>query len=611
MAPRLDLSSVSTHAKVMVAPPRMNLRRAASYNHQERVAGSLSATSSRFNFNHLLFSPPPSPSLPALVQPPRRRSSQIFAARPSWILRRLFYLGALVAIFYLLALVWGDGWPMQTVLPHVPSDEFEMVGQDTVPDFPTPIVVSDRGQRPKWTVAIPRDYDFPLSINEYAGMSGRCREVSAHARDLHNKPPLTDHEMLAHDRPDAYFVDVDDAERTGLLPPVPKDRQPRHSGHFVGLNWESMAGTPVCRSSLTFVMESSDAGLGASLMTMWTLYALAKEQGRGFFVDDSRWAYGAYTDIFQPPPLPDCRPPLRHQMLPCPAQARHLVVSTATARHVLPDLLARHDRITGMATAQQDLFELARTGHGHLFALIKEDQDYVHQRIKELQGEAKKGDKISHGAPIIGLHIRRGDRHPLEYQYRGTYIPTEVFARHAQQLVESHHNQSGIKDPQPKAITVIASDDPAVHREPDLSDAVLAQQRIRLASKEAVEKAVPNPRILHRFVEEAQGWDGGFFALMFWNLGDDRKKTAATSVPGDGPEPATAPSQETLRLRGFIGRAYMMDLAVLAGASDRVVCAVSAMGCRLLGVMMGWERAMEQGAWVNVDGGYGWSGLGW
>lgn len=487
-----------------------------------------------------------------------------------------------------------------------------MVGQDTVPDFPTPIALDDRRRRPRWTVSIPQDGDFPLSIGEYAAMGARCRDVSAHVRRLH-RPPLTDHNMLAHDEPDAYFVDVDKAERVGLLSTGPKNSHPRHSGHFVGLNWESMAGKPMCKSSLTFVMESSDAGLGTSFMTLWTLYALAKAQGRGFFVDDSRWAYGAYTDVFQPPPLPDCRPLHRHHMLPCPAQARHLVVSAVTAKHVLPLLLARHGRITGKAATQRDLYELARTGHQHLFALVKEDHDYVRERVQELEDKAgKKGDKSSAAAPIIGLHIRRGDRHPFEYQYRDNYIPTDVFAGHAQRLAESHYNHTGIREPRPKAVTLIASDDPAVHGEEDLSGALPAQQRIRLASKGAVQNTAPDPRVLHRFVEEAQGWDGGFFALMFWNLGDERKKTAAaTSVPGDGAEPAKAPSQETLRLRAFIGRAYMMDLAVLAAASDSVVCAVSATGCRLLGVMMGWERVMEKGAWVNVDGGFGWSGLGW
>lgn len=71
------------------------------------------------------------------------------------------------------------------------------------------------------------------------------------------------------------------------------------------------------------------------------------------------------------------------------------------------------------------------------------------------------------------------------------------------------------------------------------------------------------------------------------------------------------PSEQTLRLRSLIGRAYMMDLAVLAGASDQIVCAVSAMGCRLLAVMMGWEDGIEKAGWVNVDGSYGWTGINW
>lgn len=487
-----------------------------------------------------------------------------------------------------------------------------MVGQDMLPDFPTPIVVSDSRKRSKWTVSIPRDYDFPLSVKEYAGMSGRCREVASHARDLHHKTPLSNEMMLAYDNPDDYFVDVHEAERTGLLPAAGRAKPPKRSGNFVGLDWESMAGKPVCESSLTYALESPEAGIGGSLMTLWTLYALAKEQGRAFFIDDSRWAYGAYMDMFQAPPVPDCRPPPRHQMVPCPVQARHLVVSSVTTKDVFPALLAKHRRDTGADSSQRDLLELARTGYRTLFKLTKEDRDYVDKRIKELEGKAKTDGTTIQDAPIIGLHIRRGDQHPLEYQYRDTYIPAEVFLSQAQHLAEMHYNDTKIEGEKRKAITVIASDDPMVHKESDFLDAYLAQQRIRLASKEAIEQANPDPHVLHHFVEEAHGWDGGFFAPMFWNLGAERKNNAAaTAAPGDYSKSMEPPSEQTLRLRSFIGRAYMMDLAVLAGASDKVVCAVSAMGCRMLGVMMGWERAMEKGAWVNVDGGYSWSGLSW
>ena len=54
-----------------------------------------------------------------------------------------------------------------------------------------------------------------------------------------------------------------------------------------------------------------------------------------------------------------------------------------------------------------------------------------------------------------------------------------------------------------------------------------------------------------------------------------------------------------------------MDLAVLGKASDRLVCTVSSMGCKLLAVMMGWEAAIEQGKWVNIDGDFEWRGVDW
>jgi hypothetical protein len=106
---------------------------------------------------------------------------------------------------------------------------------------------------------------------------------------------------------------------------------------------------------------------------------------------------------------------------------------------------------------------------------------------------------------------------------------------------------------------------------------------------------------MRKFIDENFGWEGGFFSGMFWNLG------ASPGSPNRGP--TTAPSEETLRLRSLMGRAYMMDLAVLADASDAVICTASAAGCRVLAVMMGWEEAMENGAWVNVDAAAGWVGV--
>ncbi|PNP46626.1 hypothetical protein TGAMA5MH_01571 [Trichoderma gamsii] len=603
MVPPLDLSL--TQPKVMIAPPRLNLRRNASYNNTDKAP--LSSTSARFSFNHLLFSPPPSPSLPVLVPRPRKNShTKALIARPSRVLRYMLYFLTLSTTFFLARLAFRHKESIIAKWPHFTIDDFEMIGQDAIPDFPTPIVVSHSHSQSKWTVSIPHHHDFPLSVEEYAGMGSKCREVSAHTRELRGKSPLSDEDKLNYDAVDEYFVDVYEAELDGLLPPVAHGNKAQKTGHFVGVDWESMAGLPVCQSSVTYVLESSDAGLGTAVMGMWMLYGLAKQDGRPFFVDDSRWAYGKYTDIFQAPPVPDCRPPPRHRMLPCPAQARHLVVTGTTLKDIFPALMAKYHRAAGTDNNLRDLMELARTGYQALFRLNSDDQEYARKRIEDLRKQAMAKDMATPHMPIVGLHVRRGDSHPIEYQYRNTYVPSEVFLGKAQELVDAYYDSvKGWPTSTNQSITLIASDDPDVYKQPEYADALYAQARIRLSSKEATKREDVNPHVLHRFKDETLGWEGGFFAPMFWNLGFDRKHNGHANGASVGRiEP---PSEQTIQLRSYMGRAYMLDLAVLAGASDRIVCTVSSMGCKMLGVMMGWEHGIEAGGWTNVDGNYPWA----
>jgi hypothetical protein len=142
----------------------------------------------------------------------------------------------------------------------------------------------------------------------------------------------------------------------------------------------------------------------------------------------------------------------------------------------------------------------------------------------------------------------------------------------------------------------------------------MAQERIRLATKGAVQDATLDHHMLHDFIDESFGWERGFFASMFRNPGVARKNNAANAPGGVQLDDVNAgarfmapPFEETLQLRNFI----VMDLAVLAESSDKVVCAVSAMGCRLLAVMMGGESAIQQGNWVNVHEDCSWAGIDW
>ncbi|KAG9507335.1 hypothetical protein J7337_000885 [Fusarium musae] len=607
-----------TQSKMLVVPPALNLRRASSYSSQDR--GPISSTSSRFNFNHLFFSPPASPALPALVpRPPKRTSSQILVARPSRVFRRLFLLGILLSITYLVALAFQnpDAIPA-AVWPYFGQEEFEMVGQDAFPDFPTPILINDNKGRSKWSVFIPPNGDFPLTMDQYAEMGSQCREVSSRARDIHRKAPITEKAIINYDAKDEYYIDVYDAERSGLLAPY-KGIRAKNKGKFVGVDKKHLKHKPVCESTMTFVLESSDAGLGNTLMMLWTFYGLAKQLNREFFIVDKRWAYGPWTEIFEAPPIPDCRPPPRHHMVPCPFQARHLVVSSATAKEVFPALLAQNHRVAGTEDGLRDLFELARIGYEDLFILSDEDQAYVDERVTAIQAKANTEGSLMTHIPIIGLHVRHGDQHPLEFQYRDTYIPADVYLKQVIRYVDEYYNNTGMEDnTQRRHITLLASDDPTVHEEPEFSHTILSQDRIRLASKGAIARASGNHHSLNNFVENTFGWEGGFFAPLFWNLGVQSKNNAAEAPAGvnvDGVNEEARhmapPSEETLRLRSLVGRAYMMDLAVLSESSDKIVCTVSASGCRLLAVMMGWEDSMENGGWHNVDGTYGWAGIDW
>ncbi|KAI0535954.1 hypothetical protein GGR58DRAFT_419217 [Xylaria digitata] len=596
-----------TNPKVMIAPPRLNLRRAASYQGEK---GPSSSTSSRFNFNHLIFSsPPPSPGLPALVPRPRKSSS---APRPSRVLRLLVWVTGLAGLLLLLkAVIQGSeriqliGWSFRY------DEQYEMVGQNALPNIPAPIALTDRHGKSRWTVSIPPTSKFPLSIKEYSDICTKCQEVAAHVRELRGQSPPSPQDYYYED---PYFMDVREAEKKGIFLGIEDKKRSvtteAQDGHLVGQRKDGLADMETCRTSLTFVLESSDAGLGSTLMMLWTAYGLAQKEKRAFFIEDSRWAYGQYTDMFKSSPVQDCKPPPRHQMLPCPRSAKHLVVSAATAREIFGNNFNAEYENTKRTDINRErpIYDLARVGYEALFHLNGDDQPYVNNRVKELKEKASVPKGNYNDGAIVGVHVRQGDLHPLEYQYNGAYIPLDLYAQKSQELIEERHNYStplGGEDIVAKqhSFMVVASDNPDVYEADEFKDAVRAQEQIKLAGKQPEEAVKTNKWVMHKFVDEAFGWEGGFFASMFWNLG----RTAIGT--DDSAEEAQEPSADTVRLRGLVGRAYVMDLAVLGGASDTVICTMSAMGCRLLAVMMGWDKAMTAGNWVNIDGSFMWTGI--
>lgn len=567
-------------------------------------------------------STPPSPCLPALVP---RHGKHIRSHAPHWHLRVLFWLCCVVAIVVLSFSRYRRNRSVTAVGWSIHDDqEYEMVGEDQLPDFPTPVVVTDKRGRAKWTVSIPPHYDFPLDPEVYRDICRQNTEASNHVADLHRHKHVTQAANYEYYHVDPYFMDVAEAEERGMLPVVATRAGSKswgstrngNEGSLVGVKADGLTEKDVCEKTMTYVMETDNAGLGPTLMMLWMAYGLAQQEGRAFFVDDSRWAYGNYTGYFKAPPSPACRPPPRHEIIPCPHHARHLLVSAATVRWTFGGQFgdAYEDPRKMEVFRQKPIFELARAGYEALFHLDESSAAYVQNRTEGFYEKTRHDTSQKQHGLVIGVHVRHGDRHPLEYQYSDSYIPLDRYTKKARDILRDVYNSSGpdigenmMADMQ--SIMILASDDPEVYKSEEFSQALRAQDQVNipLVKSYGLPRLEPtgNPLFKH-FVAESVGWEGGFFAKMFWSLGRPDTTTSA-----EAPTSKVPPTDESFRLRELVGRAYLLDLAVLGQSSDAVVCTVGSYSCRLLAVMMGWEAAIEKRAWHNIDGEFEWRGVSW
>jgi hypothetical protein len=267
---------------------------------------------------------------------------------------------------------------------------------------------------------------------------------------------------------------------------------------------------------------------------------------------------------------------------------------------------------------QSTIFSLARTGYEALFKLRTDDAEYVLNRVLELYGDVK-----SEGGISIGMHVRHGDKHPMEYQYQKDYIPLTRYIDTARDLyidiIEGGNKKkrsllSTLSGNNPlvgrhtTSKMILSSDDPLVYESPELGpNSVRAQDRIVLATKQALE-AAQEEGSKNKWIDEITGWEGGFYHDVFFSLGQP-VGNAEDMMRVNQKEGKDVP-EGAMKLRELVGRAYLLDLSVL-GKADTVVCTVSSVSCRLLGVMMGWQDAIVGGKWRNVDGDFEWRGIMW
>lgn len=264
-------------------PPTTAMRRVPSANSTPTLAVNPADFTAKYGFRQFLDSPLPSPALPSIVprhgkKPDPYRFRRVLRV----ILRVSIWCCGLLVIYWLgLRLIHLRGPPKgHNVL--VPNPEQEALLKE-----PTAVVVIDRKGKPKWTVAIPPRLAFPLMPNHYSNI---CHQ-SDQLRKSHSPKGETPHEHHYYSK-DPHFMDIAEAEKDLLL--FARNNEIEHRGNgLVGVDSSHdnsrQRDIKICERSLTYVLESPDAGLGLTLMGLWMSYGLAKKEGRGFFIDDSNW----------------------------------------------------------------------------------------------------------------------------------------------------------------------------------------------------------------------------------------------------------------------------------------------------------------------------------
>ena len=439
------------------ARPTSTFRRTASSTPSFNT--SADDFSKKFGFHHLLNSPLPSPALPSIVPRHGKKPAPRLIRRTLRIIYRLTtYICGLLFTYWILSIIFREDGPPASFDPSsIDIGDYTSLQKDNLPQDFTPIVIKEPSKDPRWTVSMLANADFPLKPSQYADLCFKSDQVGKHLHAL---------EGQNHRHGSSYsyyginpnFIDVEEAERLGHLPGDQRDRHEpssksqsdntRHKALEDGNSLNEGRESSSCKRSMTFVLESTDAGLGKTLMGLWISYGLAKHEGRAFFIEDANWAYGKYGDFFKPPPRQPCDPPPMSHRLPFPHQANHLIISPSTYPWAFGHSfnLAFEQSHGHKSQHYSTTFGFARAGHDALFHLADPDAHYLSSRLSQIESDVR-----SKGGTTVGLHVRRGDCRPWESQYSDSYIPLSTFINTAQNFIDptAHSVESAFSPPPP------------------------------------------------------------------------------------------------------------------------------------------------------------------
>jgi hypothetical protein len=224
-------------------------------------------------------SPPPSSEF--LDQTERPKS--VWSKQPvRWALIALLCLAVVSLLYAIFAALLASTRPLVAIsYLSDTSDAATLVADNKLPQDPAPIVLAGKDGELKWTVSIPPSLSFPLAPQTYASICMQSHAMSNNLLKMKSNG-MHGHGHFPYDRVDKNFIDVQEAEEIGVIPTG-------RAKSWMGYTSTSESGMKACEKSLTYVLETEDAGFGSTLMGLWMAYGLAQKEGRAFFLDDRTW----------------------------------------------------------------------------------------------------------------------------------------------------------------------------------------------------------------------------------------------------------------------------------------------------------------------------------
>ena len=215
----------------------------------------------------------------------RRKTQTIRALRfllhiATWVFVGSFLLWALTALF-------SERKGFKASIRYLENNT--LVHNDTLPAKALPVAVTDAAGKNRWTVSIPPYQEFPLGPGALEELCGDSHEL-AHHLDMIEKGHGG---HFGYYHVDEKFMEVSEAQHNVFLPPsIPAHHESvvrNSNGLPPNGTYDRDPKTGTCKRSLTYVLESNDAGFGSALMGLWLAYGLAMKEGRAFFIDDRKW----------------------------------------------------------------------------------------------------------------------------------------------------------------------------------------------------------------------------------------------------------------------------------------------------------------------------------